>query len=87
MNFDWLPFVVAATGSHRVSYTRIIEAVIIAAVTSGATSAAVIWRALPVIEERLSRIEQQLEQFDKRDQEQDRKLYEHEGRLRAVPTH
>ena len=78
---DWAlqhaPFFAMVTGVPKFSGVRIAEALIIAVVTAGATSFATVWK----LEERLSAQQKQIERLEAKDLEQDRKLYEHEGRL------
>lgn len=72
------PFLaMATTGAPKISGVRLIEALIIAVVTAAGTSFATVWR----LEERLVAQQRQIERLERNDLEQDRKLYEHEGRL------
>lgn len=82
---EWLwqhgPFVVGAAGGPRFSATRVFEAVIIAAITAASTFGLFVWQALPVIEAKMAAIERRLDQMEARDYEQDRRIFNHEGRL------
>jgi hypothetical protein len=91
MDGSWLdglkdvPFLIGAAGIRpKLSATRVIESVVIACITAIATFALFVWQALPLIEQRLAQFEVHLERIERVNDEQDRKLYQHEGAIRRT---
>jgi hypothetical protein len=87
--WDWLhgvlvnaPFLVGATGvSPRLSTVRVVESLVIACITAIATFGLFVWQALPVIKAELAAIRVEVQELKQVNVEQDRKLYDHEGRI------